>query len=302
MDAPAVVLSAIYKLPVAVRRQILFAWSNQRFPHFRNPATFNDKVNWRILNDRRPVLEWTCDKLAMKEHARRVPGVHLAATLWTGTDLRELAAASLPEHWILKPNHRSGLVHFGNGQPDIEQLSAATASWLRPVQAEDLGEWAYSRARPLLLAEEIIGTPGAPPPDYKFFVFDGAVAAVQVDVGRYAAHQRRLYRPDWSPLEVRYGGLPIAPVQPPPAGLDRMLTAAEQLSAGFEFVRIDLYDIGGEVYFGEFTPYPCGGLARFVPAAFDTELGARWTLPEKPAGLTSQAGRPGRGLTAREQF
>jgi TupA-like ATPgrasp len=302
MDAPAAVLSAICKLPVEVRRRVLFAWCNQRLPHFRNPGSFNEKVNWRILNDRRPLLEWTCDKLAMKEHARGVAGLHLAATLWAGTDLRELATARLPEHWILKPNQRTGLVHFGTDEPDIEQLSEATASWLRPAEAEDLGEWAYSRARPLLLAEEIIGTPGAPPPDYKFFVFDGEVAAVQVDVGRYSTHQRRFYRPDWSPLEVQYGGLPVAPVKPPPAGLHRMLTAACELSAGFEFIRVDLYDIEGEVFFGEFTPYPCSGLARFVPASFDAELGARWTIPEK-SRRSEAPGRPTRRrIAAKGQF
>ena len=59
MDAPAVVVSAICRLPVEVRRRVLFAWCNQRLPHFRNPGTFSDKVNWRILNDRRPLLEWT---------------------------------------------------------------------------------------------------------------------------------------------------------------------------------------------------------------------------------------------------
>ena len=282
MDAPGVLLSGIYKLPAATRRRLLFAWSNQRLPHFRNPHTFNDKVNWRILNDRRLLLEWTCDKLAMKEHARGVPGLCIPRTLWAGTDLRELEAVELPENWVLKPNHRTGLIHFGRGRPDDGQLSAVTRSWHRSVEYEDLAEWAYSRARPLLLAEEFIGTPGSPPPDYKFFVFDGDVAAIQVDVGRYSAHQRRLYLPDWSPLEVEYGGFPLAPRQPRPAGLDRMLAVAAELASDFEFIRIDLYDIGGLVYFGEFTPYPTGGMARFVPASFDRALGARWTLPGKP--------------------
>jgi hypothetical protein len=281
MEAPAVMLSAIYKLPIPVRRRALFAWSNQRFPHFRNPATFNDKINWRILNDRRSSLEWTCDKLAMKERAGRVQGLHVTPTLWVGANLADLGAVQLPEYWVLKPNHRTGLVYFGSGQADVEQLSSVTASWHRPVEAQDLGEWAYTRARRLLLAEETIGLPGAPPPDYKFFVFNGDVAAVQVDVGRFsAAHQRRLYLPDWTPLEVEYGGFPLAPAESPPVGLNRMLAAATELASGFEFIRIDLYDICGEVYFGEFSPYPCGGLARFIPASFDAELGARWELPE----------------------
>ena len=271
----------ILKLPIEARRRALFVSTNRRIPHFKRPLTFNDKVNWRILNDRRPLLEWTCDKLAMKEHAYEISGIHVPSALWAGPDLRELASTELPEHWILKPNHRTGLVHFGNGIPNIEQLLSVTAAWLRPVEAQDLGEWAYSKARPMFLVEEVIGKPGSPPPDYKFFVFEGDVAAIQVDVGRHSIHQRRLYLPDWSPLDVQYGQYSLPPVDPPPVGLNRMLVAAAELGSNFDFIRIDLYNINGEVYFGEFTPYPCSGLDRFVPMSFDEGLGARWNLPKQ---------------------
>jgi len=58
--------SMILGLPVGVERRLLFTYYNRKLPHFTRPVTFSDKVNWRILNDRRPLLEWTCDKLAMK--------------------------------------------------------------------------------------------------------------------------------------------------------------------------------------------------------------------------------------------
>jgi hypothetical protein len=274
-------VALICKLPVGAKRRALFACFNRRLPGFKDPLTFNDKVNWRILNDRRPLLEWTCDKLAMKEHACAIAGLRVPRTYWAGRDLRELEGAALPAHWVLKPNHRSGLVHFGRGRPDIARLRELTAEWLDPFQSADLGEWAYSRARPLLLAEEVIGEPGSPPPDYKFFVFGGDVAAIQVDTGRHLVHRRRLYLPDWSPLDVRSGYWPLAATEPPPAGLDRMLAVAAELGAGFDFIRVDLYDVSEKVFFGEVTPYPGGGLDRFVPASFDAELGARWKLPAR---------------------
>jgi TupA-like ATPgrasp len=268
-------IALICKLPAGIRRRVLFACCNRRLPDFRDPRTFSDKVNWRILNDRRPLLEWTCDKLAMKERARAIAGLRVPRTWWAGTDLRELEAVQLPEHWVLKPNHRSGLVHFGQGHPDAARLRELTAGWLRPFQASGMGEWAYSRARPLLLAEEMIGEPGSPAPDYKFFTFGGDVAAVQVDTGRHSVHRRRLYLPDWTPLEVRSGNHPLAAIEPAPPGLGRMLAVAAQLGAGVDFIRIDLYDVRGGVWFGEVTPYPGSGLDRFVPAS----LGARWELP-----------------------
>lgn len=265
--------------PLGAKRRALFICFNYRLPRFRNPTTFNDKVNWRILNDHRPVLDWTCDKLAMKERARAIAGLRVPRTYWAGSDVRELEDVPLPPHWVLKPNHRSGSVHFGHGTPDTTRLCELTAGWLRPYQAVSYGEWAYSRARPLLLAEEVIGEPGPAPPDYKFFVFGGEVAAIQVDTDRHTEHRRRLYLPDWSPLDVRCGPFELAPVQAPPPGLGRMLAAAAELGTGFDFIRADLYDVAGTVWFGEVTPYPGGGLDRFVPASFDAELGARWELP-----------------------
>jgi TupA-like ATPgrasp len=270
----------IYRLPTGLERRVLFALAHRRLPHFGRPVTFSDKINWRILHDHRPLLEWTCDKLAMKEYAlREVPaGLSVPRTIWSGSDLRGLETAELPEHWVLKPNHRTGLVYFGRGRPDHRELSTVTATWLTPVEATREHVWAYSRARPLFLAEELLGSPGAPPPDYKFFVFDGKVALIEVHTDRRAAHQARMYTADWSPLDVVIAA-EMAPVAAPPPNLGQMLAIAAQLGRPFDFMRVDLYDDYGVIVFGELTPYPCGGLGRFTPASFDTELGKAWTLP-----------------------
>ncbi len=278
-------LRLIYRLPAAPGRRAIFIYRNRRLPHLRNPVSFNDKINWRILYDRRPILEWTCDKLAMKEYASKVRGLQVPRTLWVGASVRELGDAELPEHWVLKPNHRSGVVFFGHGSPDMSSLTTITEKWLRSFATNGLHEWAYSKARPLLLAEELLGVPNSPPSDYKFFVFAGQVEAVQVDVDRQTAHRRRLYLPDWSPLEVSNGRYPLAPVEPPPANLDEMLAVARELGRPFDFIRVDLYSIDGDTAFGEVTPYPGSAQQRFVPGSFDFELGAKWLLPYADPGV-----------------
>jgi hypothetical protein len=275
-------LSALFRLPSGLSRRALFICFNHQIPNFRNPETFNEKVNWRILNDRRELLEFSCDKLAMKEyvHALDVPRVQVPRTIWVGDSIRQLADVKLPEHWVLKPNNRSGLVYFGCGRPDAGSLAAITRSWSRSVQADDMHEWAYSKARATLLVEELIGKPGSPPSDYKFFVFSGKVAAVQVDVDSHSMHQRRYYRPDWTPLEVSGGNHPLAPIEAPPPNLAEMISVAEELARPFDFMRVDLYSIDGSTVFGELTPYSGSGLDRFIPGSFDIELGSRWQLPD----------------------
>ncbi len=105
---------AVARLPPLVRREIWYVQKYRRLGHLRRPVLFSEKVNWRILYDRRPLLAWTCDKLRMKEEAIR-HGVAVPQTYWSGHDLRELVDVQLPERWVLKPNHRSEIVHFGGG-------------------------------------------------------------------------------------------------------------------------------------------------------------------------------------------
>lgn len=273
------------KLPSNPSRRMLFFYSHGRFPRVKNPITFNEKINWRILKDRREILTWTCDKLASKYYAASVQGttghaLRIPRTLWSGTDVKELENVELPEHWVLKPNHRSGLVFFGHGRPDVADLQKRVKGWFRPAEATKLHEWAYLKARPVLLAEEWIGVPGTAPSDYKFYVFEGEVAVIEVHADRYSDHRVRYYLPDWSPLEVGVGVHQLSSeVAAPPVNLEKMVDIAGALGRSFDFMRVDLYNVDGECFFGELSPYPGSGIEPFVPTSFDAELGAKWKLP-----------------------
>ena len=271
------------RLPTSLRRRWLYAGVHGRLPHFSAPQSFSDKVNWRILHDRRPELAWTCDKLRMKEHAAGTGApVRVPETLWVGTDVRELADVDLPEHWVIKPTHRSGVVHFGDATINLEALAVRTRPWLADLQSDVMREWAYSRAQQVLFVEELLGEPGNPPIDYKFFVFDGEPSMIQVDLDRFTNHERSLYTPDWQLLDVTLGPHANRPL-PRPDLLPEMLEVAAKLATGFEFMRVDLYALPDGVAFGEYTPYPSSGLQRFVPASYDYELGAKCFLPPPPS-------------------
>ena len=271
-----------YNLPLGVRRRLLYARAHHRPGHLRKPVLFSEKVNWRILNDRRDLLSWTCDKLRMKDFASRTVGqsVRVPRTLWSGRNVSSLAEEPLDCRWVLKPNHLSGPVLFGSGPvEDAERLRQQTADWLRGDHFDQLGEWAYGHAEQTMLAEEHIGTADVAPDDYKFFVFGGKPVCVQVDSGRFSDHRRRFYDTNWHPLDL-LNMYPLGPVLPRPENLECMLSAAAELGAPFDFMRVDLYDAGGEVWFGELTPYPGGGLETFSPDRWDRWLGNHWSLPD----------------------
>jgi hypothetical protein len=148
-------------LPIQQRRSLRFFAVHRRFPRIRNPRTFNEMINWRVLRDRRPELAWTCDKLAAKRRVSEVcPSVRIPETYWHGTDLAELATVDLPDEWVLKPNGGCGLVLMGDGSVDatrIAELVQLTDGWLDQDLAGSTGEWAYSQCERCLFVEEKVG-------------------------------------------------------------------------------------------------------------------------------------------------
>ena len=276
--------SVLRRLPLTAKRAALYVEAHGRAPRLRDPRTFTEKLNWRVVHDRRALIGQLGDKLAMKDYAARTcPDLRIPRVLWSGTDVADLARVALPERWVLKPNHGTMRVHVGAGRPDVAALRRTTAGWLGEPLWPERGEWVYSQARRLLLAEEFLGSPGEVLVDHKFLVFGGRVRLVQVDTGRLTgAHARRLYTRDWTPVRAHEPHMTTGPVTAPPAALPAMTAAAERLGRDFDFIRVDLYDIGGEVWFGELTPYPGGGLDPFDPE-LDRVLGGWWTLPGRAA-------------------
>jgi hypothetical protein len=265
----------------------------------RRTVSFNEKVHWRLRHDRRPLLAGTCDKLAMKDHARSLAGglVRIPTTFWSGTDLTDLADVELPDRWVLKPNDASGLVLFGHGPAHPEELAARTQRWTDRRRRRQYEEWAYRLARPLLLVEELIGAPDEALADLKVLVFDGVPRVVAVHTGRRTLHRNRLYTPDWQPLPWT-GGYPPGPDVRRPERLADMLEAASLLAAGFDMLRVDFYEHDGVLWFGELTPYPGAGTRR-IERELDVLQGSWWTLPRAdPRRFGSPTG--GRGRTRRD--
>ena len=169
--------------------------------NFNDPRTFSEKVNWRILNDRRPELAWTGDKLEMKERAAAL-GVESPETYWQGEDVSTLAGVDLPGPLGSQAEPPVFAGPLRQGEPDIDQLGRSR--WVMDeTQSKVLGEWAYSQARPLLLVEEQF-EPGGTLFEYKFFVMNGTAVIIQVDVDRFGDHRRNVYTPGWEPFDTRF--------------------------------------------------------------------------------------------------
>jgi hypothetical protein len=300
------------RIPFGVRSRLL--WRQQQGTWLAHrPETFTEKLRWRMLKDRRPLLTTFADKVAVRDYVARLAGPECLTECYAVVDdPDELDRASLPREFVLKASHGSGgawivsdaapsepLVSPGEpyapgpvtplsgwhwilttpGGLDWDVLVASSREWLSRSPCDRHPEWAYLHVPPRILVEELLcGPDGQVPADYKFFVFDGHARLVQVDSGRFRDHRRNLYLPDWTPVDTEYV-YRRADEFPRPPSLGRMVELAEALGRGMDFLRVDLYEIEERVVFGELTNYPEGGTAQFEPVSFDAELGRWWTLP-----------------------
>ena len=111
--------------------------------------------------------------------------------------------------------------------------------------------------------------------DYKFFCFNGKVKCFKIDFGRFVEHHANYYSPEGKLLPFGEKGFEPAPnhKEVMPDNLTDMIKVAEELSKGFKFLRVDLYNVKGRIYFGELTFYPAAGMGTFVPEEWDEKLG-----------------------------
>ena len=246
------------------------------------PKTFNQKLHYKIVFDRRPLLVTFADKLLAREYVRQKIGGDILVELLLTTDRpEEIKFDQLPQKFVVKANHGSGYVRIVKDKTmeDESDLRCACRGWLLQNYGDMAGEWVYQSIAPKIMVESFLEAGnGEVANDYKFFVFNGRVFMVQVDLDRFHEHRNAVFTPDWKRIQVSYlcptADHPVAR----PACLEKMLRIAECLGAETDFVRVDLYEVDGRVYFGELTNFPWGGGMEFEPREFDAVLGARWQI------------------------
>jgi hypothetical protein len=261
--------------------QQLWAYTKLGYwPDVREPRTFNEKLLHRKLftdDDRFATLE---DKLAAREYVADRVGREVLPEMYHVTDRPEtIPFDSLPDEYVVKPTHLCGAIEIVDGEddPDEAALVRQCHEWLDERYGRLRAEYWYDDIEPRILVEERLHGQGTHVPfDYKLYVFHGLVAYIGVHVDRFAGQRVRYYDRDWTPQEFAVT-VEIGPEVDEPERFDEMISVAEELGKGLDFVRVDLYHVdGGRIVFGELTVAPGSGALRFVPEAYDLEFGSYW--------------------------
>jgi TupA-like ATPgrasp len=258
-----------------------------------HPRTFSEKIQWLKLRERDPMLPRLVDKLGVRAYVAERIGERYLNPLYRWSDgLEDVDPASLPEQFIVKCTHGShwNIPVLDRDAADWPAITARVRHWLSIDFYDVFREWVYQGVPRRVTIERLLIDPeplGLM--DYKVFCFGGRARFVQVDIGRPLlppepgsdppGQVRAFYDTEWNrvPCELLYPQAPFEIAEPP--RLAKMLELAEALAAGLTFVRVDLYNIGGEITFGELTFFPGNGFLSFSPPEYDRVFGDELALP-----------------------
>lgn len=249
------------------------------------PKTFNEKLQWLKLNDRKPEYTTMVDKYSAKDYVADIIGSdYIIPTLGMWDSFDEIDFDELPNQFVLKCTHDSGglVICTDKNKFDYKAARKKITKCLKYNYYHAGREWVYKDIKPRIIAEKYMcDAINIELNDYKLMCFDGEVKCSFVCSDRFSEGGLRVtfYDKDWNvlPFERHYpkSNVPISK----PLNYDKMISFAEKLAQNIPFVRVDFYEIAGKLYFGELTFFPGSGFEEFEPQEKDLELGSWIKLP-----------------------
>lgn len=254
-----------------------------------NPIRFTDKLQWLKLHWYDPLAVKCADKYEVRKIVRERIGEEFLNELIAVYDsIEEIDISGLPNKFVLKATHGSGYNFICTNKDSInwKQKLKEIKKWLNKNYHRKGSEWVYKEITPRIICERYL--PAEDPIqgliDYKFFCFNGTVSYCQVIRGRERDHETiDFYDRNWN--HMSFTGLRNLPSSnmdyEKPLKYEEMIDLSEKLSKGFPFVRVDLYYVKENIYFGELTFFPMSGMGRFYPDEWDYRIGDLLQLPKE---------------------
>lgn len=253
-----------------------------RFINFKNPKLFTEKIQWLKLNDCNPEKTCLADKIAVREWVKdKIGEKYLKKIYGIYNSFDEIDFKNLPDEYAIKTNHGSkmNMLIYKDIKPDYNKIKTFFSIYLSTNYAYKGGlELHYNGIKPKIFIEELL-TNTDELFEYLFFCFNGVPQYVLFTSGKTDGNLcSTMFDVNWNNLRFNYGGNLHSKDIPKPINFDKMLEIAKILSEGFMFVRVDLHNINGKIYFGEMTFTPSGGYMKFNPKKYDRILGDKLKL------------------------
>ena len=249
--------------------------------NLKKPRTFNEKIQWLKLHDRKEIYHELVDKYEAKKVIGDLVGDEfIIPTLGVWKKFDDIDFSKLPGRFVLKCTHDSASVVICKDKSifDYKAAQKKLDGALKTDYYHYIGkQWAYKDIERRIIAEQYLdegNNQGLT--DYKFMVFGGKCKCIFVCSDRQSKLSLNAYDLDWQLMPFTRNNHPNMKAHAyRPQCFDTMLTLAEKIARYVDnpFVRVDFYEVDGKVYFGEVTFYPEGGFGSFNPIEWDYKLG-----------------------------
>ena len=251
--------------------------------NLKKPQTFNEKLQWLKLYNRKPEYTVMVDKYEVKKYVADTIGEeYVIPTLGVWERFEDIDFDALPDRFVLKCTHDSGGLVIVPDKTKLDKIAA------REIIQRSLKnnyfyfgrEWPYRNVHPRIIAEQYMNNSGDRSDtedltDFKFMCFHGTVHNIFTVTERYSNSGLKVtfFDKEWNrlPFERHYPASKVDIVKP--QNLEAMIMLAEKLSKEIPFLRVDFYEVAGKIYFGELTFFPGSGMEEFTPESWDLKLG-----------------------------
>jgi hypothetical protein len=258
-------------------RRVFGTW-----PDFKNPIAYSEKIQWLKLYDRQPVYRILADKLKVRDYIEeRIGKGHVFPLLGVYDRYEDIDFNSLPDRFVLKPNHSSGDIFFCKDKAGINhrELKKTVRRWMRYDYYWMHREWQYKGIKRKILCEEYMEDEEyGLPLNYKFMCFEGEPFIFFVSSITEGRKNYSFFDMDFNPVKAHEKYRTIEKLEKP-EGFDDLVRLVRELSKPFNFMRMDMYLIKGKPYLGEFTNHGASGLITWEPDTYNYILGKKLKLP-----------------------
>lgn len=260
------------------------------FPKLNHPKTFNEKLQWLKLHERNPVYTTMVDKYRAKEYVANLIGDQfIIPTLGIWKHYEDIDFESLPNSFVLKCTHDSAGIVIVKDKTQINHDEA------KEKLESSLGrnffyggrEWPYKNVAPRIIAEKYMeNLNGQELRDYKFYCFEGIPKFLYIEEAEILKDGKNSLM---KYLDLNWEDTPfkrpdhdeIKHIIEKPDNFEEMINIAKTLSQNLHFLRVDLYNIDGKIYFSELTFYPGSGFSEFSPREWELNIGSWIKIPDE---------------------
>lgn len=258
--------------------QLYYFAQFKHFINFKNPQTYNEKLNWLKIYDRNPEYKKMVDKYEAKEYVKNIIGAkYIIPTLGVWDNFDDIDFDKLPNQFVLKCTHDSeGLVIVKDkSKLNITEAKKKINNAMKYNFYYIGREWPYKNIKPRIIAEKYMeDKKDKELKDYKFFCFNGEPKIM------FIASDRDKNQTKFDFYDLNFKKLNIVQHYPnstikntKPQNFNKMIELSRELSKNLKHVRVDFYEVNNKLYFGELTFYHFSGLQPFNDKKWDYTLG-----------------------------